>query len=134
MHVEYVVLGSPISNQSTNRATLVTWKAAVEAEARKAWTKAPLKGNLKAILIHFHRGEKPTVDVDNMSKPIHDMMNKLVYDDDRQIRQAEIVHVRIGTPLVIVGVSKMIVDAIQVGKPFVYIRIEDPVDPYPLPK
>jgi Endodeoxyribonuclease RusA len=134
MHVEFVVLGSPISNQSTNAARLAAWKAAVEAEARKAWTKAPLEGKLKAILIHFHQGEKPAVDVDNMSKPIHDVMNKLVYDDDRQIRQAEIVHVRIDTPMIFAGAAKLIADAVQVGKPFVYIRIEDPVDPYPLPK
>ena len=92
MHVEYVVLGPPISNQSANPVALARWKAAVKATAQEAWTEAPLKGNLKSIIINFHIGEKPTVDVDNMSKPIHDMMNKLVYDDDRQIRQAELVH------------------------------------------
>ena len=53
---------------------------------------------------------------------------------DRQIRQAEIVHVRINTPMVFAGAAKMIADAVQVGLPFVYVRIEDPVDPYPLPK
>jgi hypothetical protein len=32
------------------------------------------------------------------------------------------------------GVSKTLVDAIQAGRQFVYVRIEDPVDPFPLPK
>ena len=89
---------------------------------------------MKAILINFHRGEKPPLDVDNMSKPIHDVMNKLVYDDDRQIRQAEITHVRIDAPFSIVGASRILVDAVRAGNEFVYVRIEDPVEPFPLPK
>jgi crossover junction endodeoxyribonuclease RusA len=134
MHLEFVVLGPPVSNQSKNAAQLTAWRTAVEGEARKAWTNAPLTGKLKAILINFHQGDSPNVDVDNMSKPIHDAMNNIAYDDDRQIRQAEIAHVRIDSPVVVVGVSKIIVDALQAGNPFVYVRIEDAKEPYPLPK
>jgi hypothetical protein len=61
-------------------------------------------------------------------------MQNIVYDDDRQIRQAEIAHLRIDDPFVIVGVSQMIVAALQAGNQFVYVRIEDPVVPFPLPK
>src|SRR6266851_3742944 len=100
MYVEYVVLGPPISNQSTNAANVMSWKATVKAVAQQAWTKAPLTARLKAIIINFHWGDKPPLDVDNMSKPIHDVMNMLVYEDDRQIRQAEITHVRIDAPMV----------------------------------
>ncbi len=116
MHLEYVVLGPPISNQATGtrgHANLSAWKAKVKAAARKLWTAAPLKGKLKVILINFHEGEKPSLDVDNMSKPVHDVMNKLVYEDDRQIRQAEISHVRIDDPMSVAGASKMLVDAVQ---------------------
>jgi hypothetical protein len=137
MHVEYVVLGPPISNQATGLKGLTNlnaWKAKVKAEAQKMWATPPLKGRLKAIIINFHTGEKPPLDVDNMSKPIHDVMNKLVYDDDRQIRQAEITHVRIDAPMSVAGASKLLVDAVQKGQQFVYIRIEDAVDPFPLPK
>jgi Holliday junction resolvase RusA-like endonuclease len=134
MHLEFVVLGPPVSNQATNTTNLNAWKATVKGEAAKAWTKAPLSGKLKAIIINFHIGDKPPLDVDNMSKPIHDVMNKLVYDDDRQIRQAEITHVRIDAPMVIAGASKILVDAVQKGQPFIYVRIEDAVDPFPLPK
>ncbi len=69
-----------------------------------------------------------------MSKPILDVLENIVYGDDRQIRQAQITHLKIGAPFSIVGVSKIIVDAIQTGQQFVYVRIEDPVDPYPLPR
>jgi Holliday junction resolvase RusA-like endonuclease len=133
MHVP----GPPISNQqSTQRgyANLMAWKATVRAEAQKGWVKAPLTGSLKAVIINFHTGDKPSLDVDNMSKPIHDIMNKLVYGDDRQIRQAEITHVRIDAPMVVTGASKILVDAVRAGNQFVYVRIEDAVDPFPLPK
>jgi len=133
MHLEFVVPGPPVSNQSQG-PNLNNWRATVEAEARTQWNKPILSGNLKAILINFHVGDKPSVDIDNMSKPILDVMQKIVYDDDRQIRQAEISHVRINAPFVFVGASKIVVAAVQAGNQFVYVRIEDAVDPFPLPK
>ena len=137
MHLEFSVLGPPISNQQSTipgKANLVAWRSLVLAEAKKVWKGSCLTGNLKAILINFHLGDKPSVDVDNMSKPILDELQGSVYDDDRQIRQAEITHVRIDAPFVFVNASKVIVAAVQAGIQFVYVRIEDVVEPYPLPK
>jgi Holliday junction resolvase RusA-like endonuclease len=133
MHLEFVVLGPPISNQSPG-PKLDTWRETVETEARSQWNNPILNGKLKAILINFHLTDKPSVDVDNMSKPILDAMQSVVYNDDRQIRQIEISHVRIDAPFVIVGASPILVGAVQAGNQFVYVRIEDPVDPFPLPK
>lgn len=62
---------------------------------------------MKAIIINFHEGDKPSLDGDNMSKPILDAMESVVYEDDRQIRQCEITHVRIDAPFVFVGASKI---------------------------
>jgi hypothetical protein len=53
-------------------------------------------------------------------------MQGVVYVDDRQVRQAELTHVRIDAPFVFVGASKLIVAAVQAGSEFVYVRIEDP--------
>jgi Holliday junction resolvase RusA-like endonuclease len=78
MHLEYVVVGIPISNQSTGSLALQTWRTAVEAEAKKNWTGVPLTGKLKAVIINFHTGDKPSVDLDNMSKPILDVMQQIV--------------------------------------------------------
>ena len=133
MHLEFVVPGPPVSNQSPG-PNLNTWRATVEAEARKRWTNSVLSSNLKLILINFHVGNKPSVDIDNMSKPIFDAMQGIVYEDDRQIRQAEISHVPINAPLVFVDASMIVVMAVQAGNQFVYVRIEDAVDPFPLPK
>jgi hypothetical protein len=42
--------------------------------------------------------------------------------------------VRIDAPFAIVGASRIIVSAVQAGSQFVYVRVEDPIDPFPLPK
>jgi hypothetical protein len=131
-YVEFVVPGVPISNQVPG-ANLSSWRAAIAAEARSRWNSPPLLVELKAIVINFYAGIRPTLDLDNMSKPILDAMENLVYAADRQIRQAELTHVHIRSPFVFVGASPLIVNAVQAGNQFVYVRIEDPVVPFPLP-
>ena len=137
VHLEFVVLGPPISNQQSTpqgKANLTAWRATVAGEAQNRFASPLLTGALKAVIINFYEGNKPSGDVDNMSKPVLDVMQSIVYSDDRQIRQAQIAHLEIDAPFSIVGVSKIIVDALHAGSEFVYVRIEDPVDPFPLPK
>jgi Holliday junction resolvase RusA-like endonuclease len=137
MHLEFVVLGPLISNQQNTpqgKAKLAAWRATVAGEAQGVWPQPLLRGELKVMIINFFAGHRPPVDVDNMSKPILDVMQKIVYDDDRQVRQAELAHLPIDAAYSIVGVSKILVDAIRAGRQFVYVRLEDPVVPFPLPK
>src|SRR5438034_8765140 len=137
VHLEFVVAGPPVSNQQSTpagRSNLTTWRGTVAGAATLNWPNLPLTGDLKAILINFYAGNRPSVDVDNMSKPILDVMQNLVYGDDRQIVQAEITHLKIGAAFAIMGVRPMIVNSIQSGNQFVYVRIEDAVDPFPLPR
>jgi Holliday junction resolvase RusA-like endonuclease len=133
MYLEFVVVGVPISNQVPG-PNLQAWRTAVAMEAQTRWDKPLLTGKLKGIIINFHLGDRPSLDVDNLSKPIFDVMEGIIYENDRQIRQAEISHVRIDAPFVFMGVSKIIVAAVQAGNQFVYVRIEDAVEPFPLPK
>jgi len=133
VHLEFVVLGPPVSNQSSG-PNLTNWRGAIAWSATQNWPNPPLLGDLKAIIINFYTGNRPSVDVDNMSKPILDVMQNIVYRDDRQIVQAEIAHLKIGAAFAIMGVRPIIVNSIQSGNEFVYVRIEDAVDPFPLPK
>lgn len=127
------MLGPPVSNLSPG-PNLTTWRASIAGAATLNWPNPPLTGDLKAIIINFFVGNKPSVDVDNMAKPILDEMQNIVYRDDRQIVQAEITHLKIGAAFSILGVRPIIVSSIQSGNHFVYVRIEDAVDPFPLPK
>jgi hypothetical protein len=103
MHLEFVVLGPPISNQQSTpqgKANLAAWRATVAGEAQNQWAKPLLLDELKASIINFFAGNRPSVDVDYS----------------------------------IMGASKILVNALQAGQQFVYVRLEDPVDPFPLPK
>jgi Holliday junction resolvase RusA-like endonuclease len=137
MYLEFVVLGPPISNQQSTpqgRANLAAWKATIAGAATLAWPNAPLTIELKAVIINFFAGNEPSVDTDNMSKPILDQMQGIAYVDDRQVVQAELTHARLDGAYQIGGVRPVIVSALQAQAQFVYVRIEDPVNPFPLPK
>src|SRR4051812_30757674 len=124
-HLEFVVLGPPISHQTRDKAALKNWQAKVKAEAAKKWSGAPLTGTLKFTLFNFHEGDKPPLDDDNMVKPIRDALNKFVYDDDRQIRMSETIQMCIDAPVMIRRASQILLDAFQRGDEFLYVRIED---------
>ena len=88
MHLEFVVLGPPISNQQSTprgKANLTAWHATIAGAARLLWHNPLLMGHLKAIIINFYAGNKPSIDVNNMSKPILDAMQTIVYGDDRRL-------------------------------------------------
>lgn len=125
LQLEFVVPGPPVSHQTSDRANLKAWQAAIRAEAAKTWTAPPLKGKLKFLLINFHEGDKPPLDDDNMVKPIRDALNALVYEDDRQIRYSETLQVPIDDPIKIRGASAILLAAYSKGDEFLYVRIED---------
>ncbi len=61
MHLEFVVLGSPISNQQSTpngKANLTLWHATIAGAARPLWANPLLMAHLKAIIINFYAGNK----------------------------------------------------------------------------
>ena len=132
--LEFVVPGPPVSHQTSDKKNLKAWQATVKAEAAKVWIGTPLTGNLKFLLISFHEGDKPSLDDDNMVKPIRDALNKFVYDDDRQIRYSEIIQICIDAPIRIRKASKILLDAFQKGHEFLYVRIENAPNFIQLPR
>lgn len=132
-HLEFVVPGPPVSYQTSDKANLKAWQATIKAEAAKGWRKPPLTGKLKFLLINFHEGVKPSLDDDNMVKPIRDALNKFVYDDDRQIRYSETMHVSIDDPIKIRRASKILLRAFSKGDELLYVRIEDAPEVIQLP-
>jgi hypothetical protein len=124
-HLEFVVTGPPVSYQTSDKARLKAWQATIRMEARKVWTRAPLTGKLRFLLINFHEGGEPPMDDDNMVKPIRDALNKIVYEDDRQIRYSEKIQVSINDLFKIRRGSRVLFDAFTMGDIFLYVRIED---------
>src|SRR5713226_8517463 len=84
-----------------------------------------VKGKTEVCTLQFPRSDKPSLDDDNMVKPIRDALNKLVYNDDRQIRSSETFQVPIDDPIKIRGASAILLAAYSKGEEFLYVRIED---------
>jgi len=93
-----------------------------------------MKGLLKCTIMNFFEGPDAPLDDDNMVKPIRDAMNGVVYEDDSQIRHSEHTQTSIDGSFPIRGVSKVILNAFNTGKVFVYIRVEDAPPQTLLPK
>lgn len=124
-HLEFVVAGPPVSYQTSDRANLKVWQAAIRTEAAKWWTGPPLTGRLKLTVINFHEGDTPPLDDDNMVKPIRDALNKLVYEDDRQVRYSETIQVGIDDPIRVRRGPAVLLAACSKGDEFVFVRVED---------
>ena len=133
-HLEFVVLGHPRSHQTSDRSKLKEWAATIRAEAAKVWTGPPLTGKLRFILIHFHEGDTPPMDDDNMVKPIRDALTGLVYADDRQIRFSETTQVSIDDSFRVRGGALIVTAALSRGDPFLFVRIEDAPTVLQLPR
>ena len=124
--LEFTVLGPPISHQCKNPVTLQAWRAKVLAEATKNWGgKAPLTGRLQCTIMNFYEGHHPPCDDDNMVKPIRDAMNKVVFDDDKQITHSYTVQISINDPVQIRRTAMSILAAYALGDEFLYVRIDD---------
>ena len=133
--LEFTVDGPPVSHQTKDRANLGAWKALIAAEAGKHWgTNAILATKLKCTIINFHEGAIASLDDDNMVKPIRDAMNKLVYQDDRQITYSETIQVGIDAPIKIRRASAVLLAAYGKGQEFLYIRIDHAPDFIQLPQ
>jgi Holliday junction resolvase RusA-like endonuclease len=134
-HIEFTVLGPPVSYQTKDKANLNTWKAAIRDEAAKHWgAKPPLTGKLKCMIYNFHEGDSASLDDDNMVKPIRDAMNGLVYKDDSQIRFSETIHISIDAPIKVRRATTVLLVAYSKGDEFLYVRIDDAPDFIQLPQ
>src|SRR5947209_5014708 len=90
--LEFVVKGTPASGQH-HGVTWNKWKQKISDHAKRHWKQAPTPRKLKSTLIHFHRSDVAPLDNDNMAKPVHDAMDKIIFEDDRQLTHTEVIQV-----------------------------------------
>lgn len=91
--VHLIIPGEPVSKARPRfgKGSAYTPKKTVDAEkviqqAFRDSGAVKLEGNIVAILT-FYVGGSMLKDLDNMEKLVFDALNKLAYDDDRQIRE-----------------------------------------------
>ena len=78
---EFVVEGTPVSQQARRRNRVEEWKQEVKYVAELRWhAEHPFDGEVMVTITYFY--ENAPLDVDNIPKPILDALAGLVYSDD----------------------------------------------------
>lgn len=86
----FVALGTPATVQSSSENRKL-WKAEVTESAKSAKPKnthsIPWGRQVKAKIWYYFVGDPPDSDIDNIIKPIIDACNRVVYQDDRFVKE-----------------------------------------------
>lgn len=82
---EFIINGTPVSQQTRRRERLKQWKIYVREEAEKYWSpeNTIFTDTVMVQIIYFY--DDIALDIDNIVKPILDAIIGLVYVDDAQI-------------------------------------------------
>jgi crossover junction endodeoxyribonuclease RusA len=112
---EFFVEGPPLSQQTRNSERLREWKEYVRAEAAKLWlNQPPVELPLKLTVVYYHDRQSVLIDHDNMIKPIQDALAGLIYENDRQITDAQ-TQKRISTADFACGTCRQFTPALSVA-------------------
>lgn len=116
-----VVKGRPASVNASS-STKTAWKAKVAAAASLIFSE-PLDDADLGIVITFFCSGRPDFDTDNMSKPICDCLNGVVYQDDSQLIERSARIKDLNKSFYIKGVEPAVAVAMAEGEDFVSIKI-----------
>jgi hypothetical protein len=123
---EFVVFGTPLSAQARDRDKLKGWKDTVTTAAAACWPQgtAPFQGQVTLTVSHYYKPPKARLDNDNLSKPIQDALNKLVYTDDSLVVVTHTSRLPIDALYFLPGVSPVLLQAFSPNLEFVHVRVE----------
>lgn len=121
---DFVVYGTPISQQARRRIRLSEWRDKVRGAAELRWPpeEQATQDFVKITVIYFY--DRVNFDVDNIVKPIQDSLEGLVYLNDTQVVEARVLKRDLHGSYRIDMVTPVLARALTTGDEFVYVRIE----------
>jgi crossover junction endodeoxyribonuclease RusA len=126
--LEFFVAASPISSQGS-AASKQRWKTSIEAAARARIRETIelllLDGRTISVTIYYFPEEPMQGDIDNIVKPILDALNRVAYMDDNDIERILVQKFEPGAAWTFANPSGQLAATLEVGRPAVYIRIDD---------
>ena len=121
---EFVVAGSPVSQQTRRRELLREWIQTVHQVARQGWvTEPPLAGAVAVTITFFY--DSDLLDVDNIPKPVLDALKGIVYDDDRQVSDLLCRKRDLSEELLIQNPSTTLLDALRDREPLLHVSVAE---------
>ncbi len=91
---EFIVDGSPVSQQAKKASRRRAWQARVSQAASAPWSSHGAVAGDVAVAINYFCSDpwadrRDSLDVDNVPKPILDALRGIVYIDDKQVIDVE---------------------------------------------
>ncbi|PKA22640.1 RusA family crossover junction endodeoxyribonuclease [Leptospira levettii] len=122
---EFIIEGTPVSQQTRNRQRLQAWKTEVGNAARRQIPSNFLiiSTEIEVTITYYHDGATP--DVDNIIKPIQDALIGIIYDDDKQVVETKSRKKSINNSYKIKGVSAVLLSGFASGNDFLHIKISE---------
>ncbi len=123
--LEFIVDGTPVSQQTRNRARLHWWIEHVRDVARQYWPtgESAVSGLVMVTILYFYLGTP--MDVDNMPKPIIDALKELVIRDDDQVTDLICRKRLLGDDFRAGSRSSILSRGFRLRRQFVYVAVED---------
>jgi Holliday junction resolvase RusA-like endonuclease len=123
---EFIVEGPPVSQQARRRERVRQWRDEVRRIAEQHWPPAelPALGRIMLTIMYFYESE-PSMDIDNIPKPISDALKGLVYLDDQQVTDVLCRKRNLNSNLRIESLSGVLAEGLSRGSQFLYILVEE---------
>ena len=120
--LEFVLHGSPVSQQTKRRQRLTEWKRDVRIAARQHWRMAPpFPGEVMVSITYFFTDTAP--DVDNVPKPILDALKELIYADDSQV--SDLFSSKRDIYRVLRVRNPTLLGPLQTSEPFLHVKVAE---------
>ena len=123
---EFVIDGPPVSQQARRRERVRQWRDEVRRVAEQYWTagELPALGRIMLTIIYFYESE-PSLDIDNIPKPIGDALKGLAYLDDEQVTDVLCRKRSLNSNLRVENPSSVLAEGLSRGSQFLYIVVEE---------
>ncbi|MGH7717964.1 MAG: RusA family crossover junction endodeoxyribonuclease [Gemmatimonadaceae bacterium] len=120
---EFIVNGPPVSQQTRRRVRLHEWKRVVRAAAEQYWPpeQRPFAGLLTLRIFYFF--DDAPVDIDNVTKPIHDALVGLAYADDIQVSDSVSRRRELHGQFSIADLTPVLADALDRSVEFLHVSV-----------
>jgi crossover junction endodeoxyribonuclease RusA len=127
---EFIVEGSPLSQQTKNKTRLRAWRQTLRSAAGRYLpvNAQPSKERLQITVVYYYSGATAKMDNDNMIKPIQDALQGLVYVDDNQITDTRVRRTNLNGAFRVRGMSPVLAEGFCLGTEFLHIKIEEAPD------
>lgn len=120
---EFIIKGTPVSQQTRNKRRLREWKDTVRSSAQERWPggESPLDQPVQIFAVYYYEGA--ALDTDNMIKPIQDALKGLIYSDDCVVTDSRSAKRPLDGSFRVRGMSPVLADGFCDGSDFIHVKI-----------